>query len=1640
MIEEHKVTRRGRLALKKFFSKFGRICLEPQEIRDMDYDGMLLELVYAYKEKRSPNLRPSFGEFFSPDLVSRLIDTSEPIMIGPNIMEAVNTILAVYPNPIVDFYAHTNPCGGKDPWYKKIPQWASSISGTIPESFKQYISNIDRKLWHMPSTISSLCSKILPGLVRSVFDCSNLYFVATNLQMVCSATDVWVKSIAVVSLMSYFGFIDKSKMGVALIVNELIFMATKQARKGYIYLQAQDDMTEEDNEKVAQWAAVLIGGIAATCGLSASRTWSEGIGKFATNFSRTSNAWHTLLTKSCTFVLDYILWIIGKENPGCMAMRALQDLGISGEEWLTKTLKIIDPSIRDKVMLDPYKRREVAELYQQGSVIMQTLGAKKGTHPKAGAVITVWRKLNDLFSETGEVPESVRANQTPICIWLYGMPGVGKSEVAKVLAVKMATTLGISHTGDPFFVRRCRKYWDGYNGQPIIIFDDALQVKDPNSMTLFLEDWYGVMTPAPFSPEFSQITEKKKFVTPEIVILTSNEKFPVIPGITSNASFHRRRDFLIDVSLNKSLVDEGIMGPEDLRMDPEMLKVFGHLTFRQFLKSTNLTGPDQNIIKDPGLGPAMTLNQLLAAMQAPVTHLRKIRHQSAEVQVQQSDALNPLTIQKAREELLASLAPDKIIPELVGTFSQALTAQGEDSDVYIDRKRATFMISKCQYECEKLERKSINKLEEGMVALRVCEYCFKVVEMVPRTSRVGFQSPMIPGYVMTMGDEVHTNIMVDSLETFYRPQNQIGLMPPLPDRPKTEQRVENFDCGDIFQNQESWWSGLGVGMKVGVFLAAASLTLLTAYGSIVAIKNILAPETVNNKGAGIIAPIPQVASSGSVPAVRTARGVVRTVPQESCDDFIPRLKKSLVHLTFHFLDGTSSRIWALGLAERALVCPYHVTQHGDVVSVDFQLQTKLGPGPLINLANDNLNFIRIHDTDLCIVEVKTKRIPCFPNIVKRLVGKDRIGNVSRSGVLYDVSTINTTGGGQIHRLPIVPVEHSVHYPSINGGMASTLYGYKYGLEGKGKCGSILLDQRSGHIIGMHVAGAAGTGYAAILTSEFFQNMTFEISPEETNLVDGDNIEADGDFIPMGLVPQEQAASLPLSSNIQKSTCFGVIAEPSRVPCNMFTKGEKKPGIDKLRKALAKGGNPTIPWDRKDVEEVVAFFGNEIIATCKPTMTSVEIRTIEEAIVGVEGVPFMEPLKRNTSVGWPLSTLGLGSRKYHFIKYNETSLGLQVSSMRKELVELYNINHEKRLHGTIPFSVYHNFLKDERLPAGKNPRLINGCPMEQTIELRRYMLDFCSAVQTSAQPLGIAIGINVHGYDWSNLANRLLSVGNDVICGDYSGFGPSLDPDLVVACGDIIETWYELNGTPREEDRIVRRTLMENLAFSYEISKDTVYQTLCGSPSGNTYTALFNSMVNIMYVMLAWKEVFRGTTLASLTKFRELTSLSVYGDDLIQSISPFITELWNNDVLHQVFAKHGIKYTDADKGGELRKLCKLKDATFLKCHFIPHPTRGSSFYLAGLDKSMIEDVPNWIRKGHESAEDASIANSVTACELAYAWGHDYFDDIVQRLRKFWSERGKVIQIPTWTYLDQLYFGELMGIALPKGMDPLNYAWA
>uniref|UniRef100_A0AAT9JFN1 RNA-directed RNA polymerase n=1 Tax=Periplaneta americana dicistrovirus TaxID=3032227 RepID=A0AAT9JFN1_9VIRU len=145
----------------------------------------------------------------------------------------------------------------------------------------------------------------------------------------------------------------------------------------------------------------------------------------------------------------------------------------------------------------------------------------------------------------------------PVCIWLHGATGQGKSYLSMPLAVELAKRLG-PHTApkevmaDVFTRNIETEFWNGYKGQTVVLYDDFGQMKDSASQpNLEYLEIIKCVNIAPYPLRMAHLPDKGMHFSSKAVFLTSNLANFNINSITHKDAFYRRIDFGIHVSVKK---------------------------------------------------------------------------------------------------------------------------------------------------------------------------------------------------------------------------------------------------------------------------------------------------------------------------------------------------------------------------------------------------------------------------------------------------------------------------------------------------------------------------------------------------------------------------------------------------------------------------------------------------------------------------------------------------------------------------------------------------------------------------------------------------------------------------------------------------------------------------------------------------------------------------------------------------------------------------------------------------------------------------------------------------------------------------------------------------------------------------------
>lgn len=200
-----------------------------------------------------------------------------------------------------------------------------------------------------------------------------------------------------------------------------------------------------------------------------------------------------------------------------------------------------------------------------GKHVAKYYSANVGSFPTNKATFSFPRKKGgvkgDLVFNDRLVSRPVREDpddrMEPFVIGLFGQPGQGKSLRINNIVSELSSLFPGTRRQDLTYQRTCHvDHWDGYSGQPIVIFDDLGQATDGHD----IKEFQTLVSCCPYVLPMAHLDEKgQKFCSP-IIICTSNllygsallNVYKVNNPIIDDASFWRRFHVPIYVEADKT--------------------------------------------------------------------------------------------------------------------------------------------------------------------------------------------------------------------------------------------------------------------------------------------------------------------------------------------------------------------------------------------------------------------------------------------------------------------------------------------------------------------------------------------------------------------------------------------------------------------------------------------------------------------------------------------------------------------------------------------------------------------------------------------------------------------------------------------------------------------------------------------------------------------------------------------------------------------------------------------------------------------------------------------------------------------------------------------------------------------------------
>lgn len=531
-----------------------------------------------------------------------------------------------------------------------------------------------------------------------------------------------------------------------------------------------------------------------------------------------------------------------------------------------------------------------------------------------------------------------------------------------------------------------------------------------------------------------------------------------------------------------------------------------------------------------------------------------------------------------------------------------------------------------------------------------------------------------------------------------------------------------------------------------------------------------------------------------------------------------------------------------------------------------------------------------------------------------------------------------------------------------------------------ECGAPIIVRNTqinpGKVCGFHVAGLEGTGEG--WATPFYQEDAVAIIsmfPEEKGFAqrqrailgefprEQGQVPQEAEFIRLGTI--QRPVAQPRTTAIRPSESHGRIREPISKPCALTPVQVNGETFDPRSYRLGRLGNvpQTIPRDIIDNSKAALL--DEISSVCAATK-EVEtanlkaVYTFEEAVMGIDGEPYINSIKRTTSPGYPfIQTQGYTQRKQFFgdgMDYDLSSP--QCAELKKRVRAI--IDSAKR--GEVLDHYFVDTLKDERKPKHKahKTRLFSAGPLDYLIACKMYFNGTVALLQKNRNWSHVSVGTNPYSEDWGEIVKTLLQKSNKMVAGDFEGFDASQHQSLLEACGEIFVELSKRHLGATEEDCKIMRVLLVSLFNSLHITGDEVYQWTHSLPSGHYLTAPINSVfVNLAFGCI-WQLAFNEVSYKMARRFWKECGIVAYGDDHILAIPPSRIDIFNQFSIPEFFKVIGLSYTMEDKDADVtRPYRDIFEISYLKRGFRRDEVTGR--WIAPLSLDVILETPMWMHK-------------------------------------------------------------------------------
>jgi len=385
-------------------------------------------------------------------------------------------------------------------------------------------------------------------------------------------------------------------------------------------------------------------------------------------------------------------------------------------------------------------------------------------------------------------------------------------------------------------------------------------------------------------------------------------------------------------------------------------------------------------------------------------------------------------------------------------------------------------------------------------------------------------------------------------------------------------------------------------------------------------------------------------------------------------------------------------------------------------------------------------------------------------------------------------------------------------------------------------------------------------------------------------------------------------------------------------------------------------------------------------------------TLHEAVNGLPGKRFMDPLVMSTSMGFPL----MGPKEEHFDM--EVKDNFLVRTPKEHVIKEMDRLMTCWKQGVRGYPVFRSVLKDEPTQVGKTKVRVFQCgPVAFSILLRTYFLPIVRFLALYPVLSECAVGINSFSPQWQELMDYAEKYGTErTIAWDYSKYDLKMSSQVTREALYALIRLCKYAGYP-EEAIYIMKMMVNDLVHPLIDWNGTMLLLTSLNTSGNNITVQINSIANSFYCRMCFF-----ATYPQYEYFRDCVAITTYGDDVYGTVESKFPK-FNFFSFRDWIGKYGKKVTPPDKDSEGSEYMPGSDFLKRKSNYIPE----LDIKIGMIDeKSLIKPMLANVRS--KAVTEVEVARSVleSAAHEIFAHGREKYDEWMLKLRDV-AERANVV---------------------------------